>query len=62
MTDLLISVLQHELQARLCVSDRWLVWDNEWVVREHKYRARQSIALYSGDNLLEAISALKGEE
>lgn len=56
--------------ARLEMGNRWLYWQiededlrikGEWVVREKKYRARESTVLYRGDALQDALHKLKEE-
>ena len=44
--------------VRVLVGDKWLYWDNEWVVLTHPYRARESTCLYRGEPLDKAIEAL----
>ena len=42
--------------ARVSVGGRWLYWDGEWVVLEHKYGARDNTCHYRGESLQEAIA------
>ena len=44
--------------TRVSCEDRWLYWDDEWVVSERKYRARDNTCLYRGASLEAAITSL----
>ena len=44
--------------ARVAVGNRWLIWDDAWVVLEREYRARENTCHYRGRDLTEAIRVL----
>ena len=46
---------------RLEYGGKWLYWNTEWVVREHRYSQHGSTILYQGDSLLEALRMLLAE-
>ena len=47
-------------QSRVCVEDKWMVWDGDsWVVQRRKYYARTNTVLFSGRDLVLALRALK---
>ena len=45
--------------ARVSAGNRWLIWDNDWVVLEREYRARDNTCHYRGQDLTEAIRVLE---
>ena len=56
-----------DIDARLTNGDKWLVWqDNssvgEWVVYSHVPYQRGVTIEYQGEDLAEALKALKGED
>jgi len=49
---------EYDYGTRVSFENRWLVWDNGWLVLERKYQARRNTILYEGNSLTAAISAL----
>lgn len=62
----IVSALKSVSGLRLSSGNgRWLYFDTgtaEWVVRDHKYRARNTIEVYRGNIEDEAITVLIKEE
>lgn len=53
-----------EENCRISTGSQWLYWDNtnnEWVVLYRGYGQRKNRTLYSGDSLVDALKALKGD-
>lgn len=49
--------------SRVSFEDKWLVFDDgEWLVLEHRYKARTNTILYRGIFLGKAVSILEGKE
>jgi len=61
-TKTLEEALKEGNNARVLVGDKWLVWDDQWEVYQHKYGAHKVTCLYSGQNLDEAIETLTKTE
>ena len=47
-----------EPNTRVDAGNKWLYWDYEWVVLEHKYAAKSNITRYKGESLDKAIEEL----
>ena len=66
MTDLIEQAMQAmkdfgNYNLRITNANKWLVWmtfDKEWVVYEHRYRAKNSTVLYRGESLESALKVL----
>ena len=59
--DALVKYMEEE-QCRLEYNDSWLVrCDGEWKTYCLRGRARISERIYTGNNLIHALAALKGE-
>ncbi len=57
-----ISTFLKENNTRLEMGGKWLVWAlDEWLVLERPFRKKSNRCLYSGDNIEEALQALKNE-
>jgi hypothetical protein len=65
MTMNIVSAMMKEKGLRLSAwTGRWLYFDHtteEWVVRDHKYRAKDSHEVYRGNIQDDAITALLKE-
>ena len=54
-----IETLLQDTDARVNLRNRWLTGDRgEWAVYGHKWHAKRTVILYSGDSLDEAIKIL----
>ena len=58
----ILSALMKIDGIRISYEDKWLVWDNEWVVYQRKYRKNKTVVLCKTQIQDEAIKALCNED
>ena len=60
--DIITFLKEDSNNARLSMEDKWLVWwEDQWLVLQRPYGKKTNRTLYAGDNIEEALQALRGE-
>ena len=59
--DIVTALQMDNLDIRVTSGDKWLYWNDEYIVLCHPYNAKKNITLYRGSSFNEALDILVRE-